>query len=1061
MRTIIFDSRVYIILIILIIFLFVFKNGLHAQGKDASFEGVVQNSNQEPIQAVSVILQNTKINFNAGTSTDSLGKFKFSKVPEGGPYIITFSAVGYEAQTLAGYTIKNSVPLFLTVNMKSSASSLDQVIIVGYGTQKKANLTGAISTVSAEDLVTVPTPTIVQSVMGRVPGVFAKIKNSQPGDYSGVSYNIRGFGEALIIIDGMPATNEEFLLLDPNDIEQFNVLKDAAAAAVYGARAGNGVILIKTKHGKTQQARFSYKGNYGIQQITMLPSAVNSWQNAQFENVALENAGLAPKWSQDDINKYKANNDPDYPNTDWWNLTLRKNAPQSQHNLSVIGGSDKVKYFISGGLYDQEGQYKSNDLKNKKYNLRTNLDVALTNKLDIGIDLAILANDYVGPSWDMAGSYGHLGIMELLYRSRPQYPSVYPDPAKLAAMGNDDLNPISATRIADVGYYKWNSFASNNKFRISYKLPFNITAKGLINYVKNTKREKRYEKIARAYWYDYDSQGNIQYHNHRNFNKYNWLAEDFTGSQNLNQQYILTWDGKFGDHKLSILSAYEKLSSKGDNFNAQRIDYTFDIDYLFAGPDLNKSNNGSGWQDGRVGQILSINYDYKGKYLFDFNARRDGSPKFPANSRWGLFPSLAVAWRISQEDFLKFNSIISNLKLRASWGKLGYDQTGNYQYLSTYSIKPAELMIDGVVRSGINQDNIPNLNITWEKITTSNIGLDFSLFSNKVIGTVDVFYRKRSDVLGKKQISLPDIVGASMPAENIEEYSNRGIEFSLSYAKRIGDLGFEIGGNMSYSRERVEYIDQPVYASDEERRRLNKIGEWSDQKWGYQADGVFTSQDEINHWAIIDGKNNATIHPGDIKYIDYNGDGIINSADNVIVGRGTTPDLIFGLTGNASWKGLDFSMLWQGASLFDIQYGLSNDFSQPFIGGNAPFLEMYKYSYTPENSWGIPTNTDGHPLFPRYYWPGYPTNNTNANSSFWYKNGTYLRLKSIELGYNLPKNAIDHIGVKNIKLYASGYNVLTFAALNFLDPELEANSGVMVEAYPPIKTYSFGIIIDF
>ena len=466
MRTIIFDSRVYLIFIFLL--LLVFKNGLHAQDKNASIDGVVQNSDQAPIQAVSVILRNTKTNFNAGTSTDSLGKFKFSQVPEGGPYTITLSTVGYEMQTLAGYTIKNSIPLSLTVNMKSSASSLDQVIIVGYGTQKKANLTGAISTVSVEDLVTVPTPTIVQSVMGRVPGVFAKIKNSQPGDYSGISYSIRGFGEPLIIIDGMPATNEEFLLLDPNDIEQFNILKDAAAAAVYGARAGNGVILIKTKRGKNQSPQFSYKGNYGIQQITMLPSAVNSWQNAQFENVALENAGLAPKWSQDDINKYKANNDPDYPNTDWWSLTLRKNAPQSQHNLSVRGGSDKVKYFVSGGLYDQEGQYRSNDLKNKKYNLRTNLDVALTNKLEFGIDLAILANDYIGPSWDMAGSYGHLGIMELLYRSRPQYPSVYPNPTKLTAMGNDDLNPVSATKIADVGYYKWNSFVSNPQYRKLY-----------------------------------------------------------------------------------------------------------------------------------------------------------------------------------------------------------------------------------------------------------------------------------------------------------------------------------------------------------------------------------------------------------------------------------------------------------------------------------------------------------------------------------------------------------------------------------------------------------------
>jgi TonB-linked SusC/RagA family outer membrane protein len=1019
---------------------------------------VTDNQTGETMPGVNILIKGTLI----GTTTGSDGKYSLSVSDRNA--VLVFSFIGYSSQEvpLAGRSV-------LDVVLVSDLTSLEEVIVTGYGTQKKVDVIGSVSSVRADQILTVPAPTIAQSVMGRTSGVFVKTQNAQPGDYSGISYNIRGFGEALIIIDGMPASNEDFLLLDPNDIEEFNVLKDAATASVYGARAGNGVILVTTKRGKLQQPKFTYNANYGLQKITMLPHPVTAWQNAQFENLSLVNAGLDPKWSQEVIDKFIANNDPEYPNTNWWDLTLRKFAPQTQHNISVRGGSEKVKYFVSGGYYYQESLYRSNDLKNKKYNLRSNLDIAITDKLSFGIDLSILLNNYIGPSWDMdqsdepSAGHGSLCIMQLLYRSRPQYPAVYPDPTKFSAMGNDDLNPVSATEIDAVGYKKWNSFTGDNKFTFSYKLPYGFNAKALFNYRRTFKRQKRHELLAPAYWYDYDAQGNIQYHNHRNYNMYDWIKEEYYGTQALNQQYILTWNGKFGDHNINALAVYEYLSSDAESFTAQRIRYEFDIDYLFAGPDLDKSNTGTGSQDGRIGQILSIDYNFKEKYLISFRGRRDGSPKFPAETRWGIFPSVSVGWRISQEDFLKTNvPFINNLKLRASFGKLGYDRTGNYQYLRTFSLRPASLMVDGVVKAGIRADNIPNLNITWEKITTSNIGVDFGLFRDKLTGSFDVFYRKRSDVLGARQVSLPDIVGASMPQENIEEYSNRGVELSLIYMKKSGNVTFEVGANASYSRERIEFVDQPVYATEEARRRSNRIGQWADSRWGYMADGVFTSQEEIDNWAIIDGKNNATVNVGDIKLIDYNGDGLINSSDYVIIGRGTSPDLIFGLHGTVSWKGFDLSMLWQGAGLYDIQYGRSADLSDPFMGGNAPLLEMYKYSYVPENNWGIPVNTDPHPIFPRFYWPSYSTQNKNTNSSFWYKDGTYLRLKTIELGYNVPAKMINRFGIGNMKLFFSGYNVLTFAALDFYDPELQSSiGGVDVEVYPPTANYSFGLILDF
>ncbi|KJF45316.1 hypothetical protein LH29_08030 [Draconibacterium sediminis] len=1024
-----------------------------AIAQNKTITGTVVDADQSPLPGVSIIADGT----TNGTITNMDGSYELTNVKPTDKLRFTF--IGMLTQI-----IEVGEQTQINVTLKTDVVGLEEVIVTGYGTQKKVDVTGSVSTVKTEELTTVPTPTIAQSIAGRTSGVFVTTKNAQPGDYNGVSYSIRGFGDALLIIDGMPASNEEFLLLDPNDIDEFNILKDAATAALYGARAGNGVILVTTKRGKIQDAKFSYNGSYGVQKLTMLPTAVTSWENAQFENVARQNAGLDPLWSIEDINKFKAGDDPAYPNTDWWDLTLREFAPQTQHNLSVRGGSHKVKYFVSAGYYYQESVYRSNDLKNKKYNLRSNLDINLTDKLDMSFDLAMLENDYIGPSWDMENRNGHLGVMMLLYRSRPQYPATYPDPTKFPAMGADDLNPVSATKISDVGYYKWNQFTADSKFSISYKLPYGFAAKANFNYKRVFRRDKRKENLAPAYWFDYDADGNIVYHNHRNFNKYNWLQEKSSGSQALNQQYMLTWNQQYGDHRINALAVYERLSSEGDWFNADRIRYEFDIDYLFAGPDLDKSNDGRGWQDGRVGQIFSMDYSFREKYLLGFNVRRDGSPKFPKDSRWGIFPSVSAGWRISEEAFLKDNiSALSNLKLRASWGKLGYDQTGNYQYLSTYSIKPAQIMVDGVVRSGINADNIPNYDITWEKMTTSNIGLDFGFFDNRFTGAFDAFYRKRSDVLGDRQVSIPDVVGATLSKENIEEYSNRGVEVSLEYLTNINEVQITIGGNVSYSREKIEFIDQPPYASEEDYRRNNKIGQWSDMRWGYMADGLFTSQEEIDNWAIIDGRNNATINVGDVKLVDYNGDGVINSLDNVIIGRGLSPDLMFGVYGSVSWKGIDFNMLWQGASLFDVHYGASNDLSQPFRGGNAPFREMYDMSYVPENDWGMPANLDGDATFPNFYWPGYGTHNTNKNTSFWYKNGTYLRLKSIELGYNLPKNLISKANIDNLKIYFSGYNVLTFHALDFIDPELQKNGGGNDAAlnYPSTKTFSFGLILDF
>lgn len=1010
---------------------------------------ITDSKTGEALPGVNIVVKGT----NIGIISDISGRYAFD-APAGGTLV--FSFIGYDAQEIpiAGRTTIN-------IAMVSALSQLSEVVVTGYASQSKVSVIGSISTVNTQELKSVPAPTLAASLMGRTTGVYIKQKSAQPGDYF-MSYSIRGYGDALIIIDGLAASSTEFLLLDPNDIEQINILKDAATAAVYGARAGNGVILVKTRRGALGAPKFNYSFNYGAAQITMLPGQVNSAQNAQFENIAHENADFTPTWTQDDINKFNAGNDPAYPNTNWWDETLRKNAPQMQHNLTVTGGTDKVKYFISGGYFYQESHYRSNDLKNKKYNLRSNLDVALSDKLDIGVDFSILENDYIGPTWNMKGD-SHWGIMCMLYRSRPQYPAYFEDRTKSPGMGGDDPNPRDPTYIDKVGYYQWAALTSDLKFNFAYELPWGFGLKGLFNYKQYNKDEKTKEKDGPVYYTRDDGSGGTEYVQYLTYNLYNKLRQENNRSYAFNQQYFLTWNRRFGNHKIDALGVFEHLSSEGSWNMSERIRYKFDMDYLFAGPDKDKTNDGNGWQDGRISQIFSFNYGYKEKYLFGFSARRDGSPKFSENQRYGVFPSVSAGWRISEENFLKSNQLLSNLKLRASWGKLGYDATGNYQYLSTYSIRPASFMQNGVVESAIRGDRVPNPNITWEKITTSNIGVDFGLFSGKLTGAFDAFYRYRSDVLGTVQVALPDVVGAIMPQENIEEYSNRGFEFELNYHGKVGDVEYNIGGNYSFSRERIEYISQPTYATEEVRRRSNRIGLWADSQWGYLTDGVFLTQEEIDNWAIMDGKNNARLKPGDVRFIDYNEDGIVDANDQVVIGRGYSPDIMFALTGGASWKGFELNMLWQGAGGFDLKYG-SADLGIPFAGGNAPLLEMYKYSYTPENEWGVPANIERYPLYPRYYWEGYSTSNTNFRTDFWLRPGNYLRLKTLELAYNLPKQWLNKVSMSNLKVYFSGYNLLTFSKLDFLDPEFQSQNlgdwGFAL-AYPPTKTYSFGLVAEF
>lgn len=1025
---------------------------------ELTVSGTVTTETGDPIPGVNVIQKGT----TNGTTTDSEGKYSLLVMEDDA--VLVFSFIGYTTQE-----VSISRRSMIDVTMLEDVQSLDEVVVVGYGEQKKVNLTGSVSTVDAKELTVAPMPSITQSLMGRASGLFIKNVNGQPGENK-TGYNIRGFGTALIIIDGYPASENDFTQLDPNDIENISILKDAASAAVYGARAGNGVILVTTRRGGVSDAKITYSANYGMQYFTVIPEFINSEQYLRMENMAHYNEGLPPVTTDDVIQKYHDGSDPDrYPNTDWWNETLRKYAPQVQHNLNVQGGTEKVKYFVSGGYFSQEGMERSGDTKSKRYNLRTNLDVAVTEKLDLGINLSVLNQDYIGPIRQLERIGNRFGTMGSLFRSRPYFPRRFPDPTKLP--GLEQAPPVN-TEIDYVGYKSWNKLTGDAKMKLSYELPFGFSAKANFHFYRLYENHK--DKAKKTPLYDYNWDTDI-YTLRGYTDDPSSLTENRAVENNLDQQYFLTWNKTFQDHNLNALFVYEILSNDDSWIEASRIRYDFDIDYLFAGPDLDKNNNGSAGRGGRKGWVTRLNYDYLGKYLVEFNGRFDASPKFPEDTRWGFFPSASIGWRISEESFIRDNfAFVNNLKLRASYGELGYDGTGrddedrnNFQYLQTYSVT-SQYIYDGTsneLAKGIKADALANPSITWEKMATTNVGLDFMLWDGLLEGSFDYFYRLRTNVLGTRIQSIPDVVGANMPKVNYAEYDNRGFEITLNHNHRIGDIEYSIGGNLSWNREKNLLVDQNEFASEEARRRGNQVGEWTDRVWGKMTDGLFQTEAEIENWADQDGRNNATILPGDVRIIDYNGDGRITDEDNVLIGRGTYPKLAFGVNMSIAWRGINFGMLWQGAGLYDINLKSSPDLSMPFYAGNTPTTAMLNDSYVPvtedESQQWLPANTNAR-------WPRYRTDNYNRSHSsyaandFWLINGSYLRLKSVELGYTLPEALTQKAGIERCKIYVSGYNLLTFSQLDFLDPEADTSPArVFGLYYPPVGTYNMGVVIQF
>jgi TonB-linked SusC/RagA family outer membrane protein len=1001
--------------------------------------GQVKNSEGKPMAGVSVVVENGN-----GTTTDELGRYTLRDVPDNATLI--FSYVGFITQRIP--VEKRSV---VDVILSEGSTGLNEVVVVGYGTQKRETITGSISSVQGDELTVAPSANVTNTLAGRLPGLVSLQSSGQPG-FDKATLSIRGFGQPLVIIDGVEG---DFNTLDPTEVASVSILKDGAAS-IYGARAGNGVILVTTKRGVDGKPVISLNSSYTIQGITTMPKPVNAGQQAELMREAYLQSGQPPAnvpWTEEEVEKFYKGDDPQYPSTNWYNELIRKWAPMWQHSISVRGGSDRIKYYGYLGYEDQKTLWKKSGGNYNRYNLLSNVDAKISKNFSMELNLASTQYNRKYPPRLASTTGVNNAAWEDLFRTLPTYPATLPDPTKNSfADGGGTGGAQMVTNMDIAGYAKSVSQDLKGTIALNYKsLAVNgLSGKIFFNYFQNYTTGTTFQKSYQYYTYDYETKA---YSLAGGFSP-TYMAVTDSKNRQITGQISLNYDRTFAqDHHLKVLALYEGVDYYSDYLYANRTGFmTTAIDQLYAGNTQGSSNNGSASIMGRSSFVGRINYSYKDKYLFESIFRADASAKFPPNKRWGFFPSISAGWRISQENFLQNLTALDELKLRASYGSAGNDGVGNFQYLAGYQIASNTLSYAGSYLFGtgggqplIISTGLPNPNLTWEKIRIYDIGLDFSLWNRKLYGTGDIFYRTQDGIPATALTSLPASFGATLPPENLNSLNNRGFELQIGTSGSKGEFRWDVSGNISWSRAKWGHYEEPEYIDPDQKRIYQRSGNWTDDVYGYMTDGLFTSQKEIDDLGFNQDNNmnnpNSSLRPGDLRYKDINGDSILNWRDNVLIGKGTTPHWMFGFNINLSYKNFDLSGLFQGA------FGYYKDLNLSL--GSVYTTSQYNERWTIENN-------NPHALLPRLGGSG------AGFSDYKYKKASYLRLKTFSLGYNLPDRLIRTAGLDHIRFYVAGMNLLTFDKLKKYKLDPEAPSGMSgTFYYPQQRTISFGANISF
>ncbi len=1011
-----------------------------ATSRDQTVTGrVFDQTSGNPLQGATVSVKGA----TKSVLTDENGNFKITVSDAG--VVLTISFVDYNAVDipLAGRNV-------LDVSLTSKSNNLTDVVVVAYGSQKKASVTGSVASVSGKDLVNIPVANVSSTLAGRLPGLVALQRSGQPG-VDNTSINIRGFGNALIIVDGVP---QEFNQLDPNEIESFTVLKDASAA-IYGARAANGVILVTTKRGKSGKPTISFSSGLSWQTRTNWSRMANAGEFTSLINQGRINNGQPLKYTEYDVKVFRhVSGDPNaltdmtpaersrfdaedlrnYHDEDPYPAAFKDFAPMQQYNVSSRGGSDNIRYFISGGILDQSSMLRSGDMNFRRYNLRANVDAKINKNLDVSLDLGGRNERRFYPISGMDW------IMQLTYWGEPVKWKTWPDRTKPVG------SIVDATDAGLTGSQQFNYNEYNSALSFDYRIPAikGLSVQGRINYRTGFHYNEYFTKQYWTYNYDFKTDtytrattpsGNTSLNIESREDK--WL----TG------QLFLKYERSFGKHDLKALALYEGLDNGLKYVSAYREGYlSTALPILSAGGDLNKNNSGTQREDGRASYAGRFNYAFNNKYLLEATFRYDGNSMWAGDYRWGFFPGVLGAWRVSEEGFFRQHvRFIDNLKIRASAGIAGDDAGGiAYQYLQTFGIN-GRYVLNNAIGNGIRNNGIANPFATWAEYKTYNAGVEFGLLNNRLYGEADVFYRDGYNLLGTRADALPTTFGASLPQENLNSASNRGFELRLGFRDRKREFTYSVEGNVSFNRARWEQVSERDFSTASRgviaRDRVSYT--WRNTIWGYKAVGIFQSQEEINKWALNqDNNNNRTLRPGDIKYMDLDSNGRLDRYDEAIIGN-NVPLTMFGFNMSASWKGIDFSMLLQGAANFHTF--INEERAPAQYEGNT-------YAYVAVNSW---TAANPNAKFPRFL-PGGVQNN-RAVSDFWLHDASYVRLKNLQIGYTLPGKMLRKIGLGTCRFYLAGVNLFTISQMKNFDPESPIGD---LRYYPQQKTYSFGVNLN-
>lgn len=989
-------------------------------------KGLVKDATGESVIGASVVVKGT----TNGTITDFDGNFSLDGIKKGD--VIVISYVGYQTQEIKW----NGSPL--NVILKEDSKTLSEVVVVGYGTQKKANLSGSVAMVDSKELENRPIQNVSSGLQGLMPGVAITGTNGAPGQDAG-KIRVRGIGtlnEAgpYILVDGIETGT--LSAVDPNDIESISVLKDAASAAIYGSKAANGVVLITTKRGKTGQTKISYSGYLSFQNATNMIERMGSYEYASLLNQALEAEGMSKRFNDTELQKFKDGNDPLYPDTDWYDLAY-KTGVQHRHNVNINGGSENVKYMASLGYLNQTGILPN--AGREQFNARTNLDMKINKRLSARMNLSFIKNDYSDASSAYYGGSSDQ-IIRQLNLIAPWIVARYDDGTWGTISDGSPIAWLDSGMKVNRDNYNFSGMAA-----VDYEIfdGLKLTLQGA--YVNNLHNYNYFQKY-------------IKYNENKESDP-SQLDERFYKWDRTNYDALLNYNKNFGKHNIKGLLGWhtEKYNYKYQKAVRKKFPNN-ELTDMNAGDASTQSNEGYTAELAMISWFARINYDFAGKYLLEANIRADASSRFAEGHRWGYFPSFSGAWRISEEAFMESakDSWLSGLKIRASWGQLGNQDalSGSnndyYPALNTYNLD-SKYAFGGSLNSGYYQRKYRLETISWEKASTWGVGVDFTLF-NKLNGSLDYYNRKTTGII--MDVTVPKEFALDAYKDNVGSMRNSGIEINLSYNTKIGQVDFGIAGNFSYNKNEIldlgggdpnKYLD----ATDGYSQR-NKVGEAMNSYYIYRADGFFNSQEEADAYTAKYGNPfGKTFKAGDLRYVDTNKDGKLTADDREYCGS-SDPKIIYGFNINAGWKGIDLSLMFNGAAgvkrLFD-GYEVYGNFS----GDAAHPATIWRDAWTPDNH---------DASMPRIF---YDTNSASSSrsvqSDFWLQDTSYLRLKNLQLGYTLPKGWLNSVGVENIRIYYSVENLLTFDKMKInIDPE---STSQRLSSYPLLRTHAFGVNVTF